>query len=165
MECHGHYILPIAFANHRKTVGKKKAVNLYTPEGRKWKHDNLMFQNAWLLGELYRYPVSDRSIEYNDNRVSLFAAQRGRCAITGKDFLCQEEIHCHHKTPRAMGGKDGYNNLVLILEDVHRLLHSTKKSTIDFYLGLLKLNDKQLNKLNQLRDLAGLSALRQGSVF
>ena len=59
-----------------------------------------------------------------------------------------------------MGGKDGYNNLVLILEDVHRLLHSTKKSTIDFYLGLLKLNDKQLNKRNQLRELAGLPALR-----
>ena len=133
----------------------------YTPEGRKWKHDNLMFRNAWLLGELYKYPVRDRSIEYNDNRVSLFSAQRGRCAITGRDFLCQEEIHCHHKTPRAKGGKDGYNNLVLILEDVHKLVHSTKKSTIDFYLGLLKLNDKQLKKLNHLRELAGLPAISQ----
>ena len=159
MECQGHYILPIAYVHHRKTVGKKKAVNLYTPEGRKWKHDNLMFRNAWLLGELYKYPVRDRSIEYNDNRVSLFSAQRGRCAITGRDFLCQEEIHCHHKTPRAKGGKDGYNNLVLILEDVHKLVHSTKKSTIDFYLGLLKLNDKQLKKLNHLRELAGLPAI------
>lgn len=155
MEHQGHYILPIAYAHHRKTVGKKKSVNLYTPDGRKWKHDNLMFRNAWLLGELYKYPVRNRSIEYNDNRVSLFAAQRGRCAITGKDFLFQEEIHCHHKTPRAMGGKDGYNNLVLILEDVHRLLHSKQKSTIDFYLGLLKLNDKQMEKLNRLRELAG----------
>ena len=65
----------------------------------------------------------------------------------------------HHKTPRAKGGKDGYNNLVLILEDVHKLVHSTKKSTIDFYLGLLKLNDKQLKKLNHLRELAGLPAM------
>ena len=55
--------------------------------------------------------------------------------------------------------KDGYNNLVLILEDVHKLVHSTKKSTIDFYLGLLKLNDKQLKKLNHLRELAGLPAI------
>lgn len=52
-----------------------------------------------------------------------------------------------------------HNNLVLILEDVHKLVHSTKKSTIDFYLGLLKLNDKQLKKLNHLRELAGLPAI------
>ena len=156
MEYQEHYILPIAYAHHRKTVGKKKAVNLYTPEGRKWKHDNLTFSNAWLLRELYKYPVRDRSIEYNDNRVSLFAAQRGRCAITGIEFLSQEEIHCHHKTPKSKGGKNGYNNLVLILEDVHRLLHSTKKSTIDVYLSLLMLNDKQLKKLNQLRKTAGV---------
>ena len=156
MECKGHYILPIAYASHRKTVGKKKSVNLYTPDGRKWKHDNLMFGNAHLLGELYRYPVRDRSIEYNDNRVSLFAAQRGRCAITGKEFLSQEEIHCHHKKPISKGGKDGYNNLVLILEDVHRLVHAKKEGTIARYLSLLKLNDKQLSKLNHFREIAEL---------
>ena len=161
MEYQEHYILPIAYAHHRKTVGKKKAVNLYTPEGRKWKHDNLTFSNAWLLRELYKYPVRDRSIEYNDNRVSLFAAQRGRCAVTGIEFLSQEEIHCHHKIPKSKGGKDGYNNLVLILEDVHRLLHSTKKSTIDVYLSLLMLNDKQLKKLNQLRKTAGVLLIEE----
>ena len=159
VESHGHYILPISYVQHRKTIGKVKAVNLYTPEGRKWEHDNLMFRNAWLLRELYKYPINDRSIEYNDNRVSLFAAQRGRCAITGKEFLCQEEIHCHHKTPRGKGGKDNYTNLVLLLEEVHRLLHSTKQEIIDFYLELLKLNDKQIEKLNQLRELAELPAI------
>jgi len=161
MEYQEHYILPIVYAHHRKTVGKKKAVNLYTPVGRKWKHDNLTFSNAWLLRELYKYPVRDRSIEYNDNRVSLFAAQRGRCAVTGIEFLSQEEIHCHHKIPKSEGGKDGYNNLVLILEDVHRLLHSTKKSTIDVYLSLLMLNDKQLKKLNQLRKTAGVLPIEE----
>ena len=115
-----------------------------------------MFGNAHLLGELYRYPVRDRSIEYNDNRVSLFAAQRGRCAITGKEFLSQEEIHCHHKKPISKGGKDGYNNLVLILEDVHRLVHAKKEGTIARYLSLLKLNDKQLSKLNHFREIAEL---------
>ena len=161
MEYQEHYILPIAYAHHRKTAGKKKAVNLYTPEGRKWKHDNLTFSNACLLRELYKYPVRDRSIEYNDNRVSLFAAQRGRCAITGIEFLSQEEIHCHHKIPKSKGGKDGYNNLVLILEDVHRLIHSTKKSTIDVHLSLLMLNDKQLKKLNQLRKTAGVLPIEE----
>ena len=161
MECQGHYILPIAYARHRKTAGKKKAVNFYTPEGRRWKHENLMFKNAFLLEELYKYPVRNRSIEYNDNRVSLFAAQRGKCAITGKEFLCQEEIHCHHKNPVEKGGKDGYNNLVLILKDVHRLVHMKKQSTIDFYLSLLRLNDKQMKKLNHYRELAGLPLIGQ----
>ena len=159
MECQGHYILPIAYAHHRKTMGKKKMANLYTPEGRTWKHDDIVFRNAWLLGELYKYPITNRSIEYNDNRISLFSAQKGRCSVTGKEFLCQEEIHCHHKTPKAKGGKDGYNNLVLVLEDVHRLIHAKQKSTIEFYLDLLKLDNKQLDKLNQLRELADLPAV------
>lgn len=54
----------------RKESGK----HLYMPEGYKWKQDDLMFRNAYLLSELYKYPVRNWSIEYNDNQVSLFSA-------------------------------------------------------------------------------------------
>lgn len=159
LQVQGQYLLPIAYVHHRKTAGKKKSANLYTPEGRVWKHDNLSFANAWLLGELYRFPIVGQSIEYNDNRLSLFAAQKGKCAITGRVFLSSEEVCCHHKKPRSQGGCDMYKNLVLVLPEVHRLIHATNLETIESYLKVLKLNDKQLVKLNKLREKIGLEAL------
>jgi len=89
-----------------------------------------------------------------DNRISLFSAQQGKCAITGKPFECVTDIHCHHKRPRSLGGTDKYGNLVLVLAPVHELIHATNKSTLDSSLSSLKLNQQQLAKLNKLRILA-----------
>jgi group II intron reverse transcriptase/maturase len=44
--------------------------------------------------------IENRSIEYNDNRISLYVAQKGKCNVTGK-LLGIDEIHCHHKKPKA----------------------------------------------------------------
>ena len=71
----------------------------------------------------------DRSIEYADNRISLFAAQYGKCAVTGK-FLNCHEIHCHHKIPKSMGGTDAYANLVIVGGTIHQLIHVTDEETI-----------------------------------
>ena len=97
-------------------------------------------------------------IEFADNRISLYAAQYGKCAVTGEPLM-PYEIRCHHKIPIEYGGTDDYNNLVLVSETVHILIHSTKKSTIDGYLKLLDLNKKQLEKLNKLRELAKVEML------
>lgn len=89
-----------------------------------------------------------------DNRISLYAAQYGRCAVTGKE-LCLGEIHCHHKQPIHIGGADKYANLVIVHRDIHRLIHATEPSTIAMYLNLYQLDKKALAKLNALRVLAG----------
>lgn len=100
-------------------------------------------------------------MEYNDNRVSLFSAQHGKCAITGQEFLSTDEIHCHHKVPISMGRKDNYQNLVLVLPDVHRLIHAKRKETIQKYLDLLRLDKAQIQKLNKLRVMAGLEEIER----
>lgn len=105
------------------------------------------------MWELMRHPLHDRSAEFADNRISLFSAQWGKCAITGKEFQTTADIHCHHKTPRSKGGTDGYMNLILVLEPVHKLIHATDKGIIAKYLQILNLNDRQLKKLNYLRTL------------
>ena len=86
-----------------------------------------------------RNPVLDRSIEYADNRISLYAAQYGKCAVTGRE-LEFDEIHCHHKLPVELGGTDVYANLVIVHKDVHRLIHAKQQDTIDWYLKRLKLD-------------------------
>lgn len=125
----------------------------YTPEGRAEIHKNLGINTSIMLA-LMRIKEPRRSVEYMDNRISLYAAQYGRCAVTGKE-LWLDEIHCHHKQPLCRGGTDKYMNLVIVHRDIHRLIHATDPNTIAVYLNLFQLDKKALAKLNALRVLAG----------
>ena len=144
-------IAPIGYVQHKYPMCKKKSVNKYTAEGRAEIHKNLGIDTSTLL-KLMRKPVSDRSMQYADNRISLYAGQYGRCAVTGIQ-LEYEDIHCHHKTPRHNGGTDEYKNLVIIHQDIHRLIHATSDQVINRYLSDYK-GKLDLQKLNNLRKLA-----------
>ena len=153
----GHPLIPVGYIRTKNAQHKKKTVNRYTPEGRTEIHKNLGI-NTDIMVWLMRNPVLDKSIEFADNRISLFAAQYGRCAVSGT-ALMPYDIRCHHKVPLESGGTDQYTNLVLITETVHLLIHATAETTIQKYLQELQLNKKQLAKLNRLRELAGTPAI------
>jgi group II intron reverse transcriptase/maturase len=154
----GEPIYPIGYVQHKNPMAKKRSICQYTVDGRKELHDNLR-TNVPLMLKLMRQPLYGRSAEYADNRISLFSAQWGKCAVTSKDFLCVPDIHCHHKKKRKDGGDDKYENLVLVLEPVHKLIHATNTETIDKYLKLLNLDKEQIKKLNKYREQAGLQPL------
>jgi RNA-directed DNA polymerase len=105
--------------------------------------------------KLMKSQIPSRSVEYMDNRLSVYSMQKGLCAITKKP-LKAEDVHCHHKLPIYLGGTDEFNNLVVIHKDVHRLIHATNTDTIQKYLRVLMLNFTELKKLNQLRSLCKL---------
>lgn len=148
-------IYPVSYVQYRNPINAKRNLNFFTKEGRVNMHDNLRI-NTKLLAELMRVVSVNNSIEFTDNRISLFSAQWGRCAVTGREFVTTAEIHCHHKTPKEHGGTDEYSNLVLIHEYVHILIHATSEETIQEYLNILKLNHKELDKVNEYRKLARL---------
>lgn len=151
-------IYPIGHIQCKNPMSKKRSINCYSEEGRKGLHDNLK-TNLTLLFKVMQSPSYGRSAEFMDNRISLFSAQMGKCAVTGKEFQVVEEIHCHHKTPRSQGGTDKYSNLVLVLEGIHRLIHAAETEVINKYLELYRLDKKQLEKLNKYRSMAGLEAI------
>ena len=99
-------------------------------------------------------PVGNTSVEYNDNRISLYVGQQGRCYVTG-ELLRLGEMEVHHKKSQQDGGGDLYENLVWVTTDVHRLVHATDRATIECYLK--KLNGIKIDflRLNQLRKLVG----------
>lgn len=150
-------ICPIGYIKTKTPMFKKKKVCKYTPEGREEIHKNLKINTRTML-ELMRVKDKRRSIEYMDNRISLFAAQYGRCNVTGKE-LSINEIHCHHKVPIKLGGTDEYSNLVILHQDIHILIHSTDIETQNTYLKLINPDKKALNKINELRLLVGNSKL------
>ena len=153
----GKPLVPVGYIKHKNPMWKKKSVCKYTPEGRQKIHKNLGIDtNTMLL--LMRTKEVGRSVEYMDNRISLYVAQYGKCAITGQ-ILALHEIHCHHKKPVSQGGNDRYENLIILHKDIHRLLHATKETTIKAYLSQLQLTYKQKAKLNKLRQLANLQAI------
>ena len=152
-------VYPISYIRHSIPLSRKRAINCYTPEGRKGLHENLKI-NVNLMLALMRQPIGNRSVELADNRISLFSAQYGKCAVTGMPFLTTDEIHCHHIKPKKYGGNDSYENLVLINKLVHRLVHAETVETITYYLEVCNLNKKQMEKLNALRLKAGLGEIR-----
>lgn len=149
---HKRPIVPLGYVQHKPALSKKKAVNKYTAKGRELIHKNLGIDTGTMLW-LMRNPVMGKSVEYADNRISLYAAQYGKCAVMG-NIMNPHDIHCHHKVPTSIGGTDEYTNLVLVTNAVHILIHATATATIEKYLKLLSPDAKQLKKLNQLRELA-----------
>lgn len=154
-------LLPIGYIQHHPPIHKKKSVNKYTAAGRAEIHKNLESVDMTILHILMRNPIISATVEYNDNRISLYVAQQGKCAIT-KEQLSLEEVHCHHKTPKSLGGGDNYSNLIILHERIHRLVHATQKDTISAIMQTVQLNKQQLEKLNKLRKLAGNEAITFG---
>ena len=128
-------IYPIGYVQHKIPMSRSNKVQLETVDGLKLK--------------LLRQPLYDRSIEYADNRISLYSAQKGLCAITGEKFMSTDQIHCHHKIPKSQGGTDDYENLILVTATAHKLIHATNINTIQKYLQACKPNFKKLNVLRK----------------
>lgn len=149
----GHAVVPIAYVQHRVPMDRRNRVNPYTPEGRTEIHKNLAGLNLAVMNHLMNTPAGQQSVEYNDNRIALYVAQKGKCAVSGI-ALDANQVDCHHKKPLSLGGDDSYQNLIIVSDAVHVLIHSSSERTIKKYLNDLQLNSKQLAKLNNLRKLA-----------
>lgn len=148
----GVALAPIGYVQNKYPINKKRSINSYTPKGREEIHKKLKKVNMKILHYMMKNPVRYRSIEYNDNRLSLYAAQMGKCAVSGK-VLEIGDIYCHHKLPRNLGGSDKYQNLVIVCNDIHRLIHATNPETIRKYKELFNLTTKQLKTLDSLVSL------------
>lgn len=154
----GEPLYPISYVKYENPIGIQKGFSIYILQDREKVHANLKL-NTKLLRQMMLQKLKDETIEYADNRLSLFCAQWGKCAITGKEFKSASEIHCHHKMPRCMGGGDEYANLILVDKNIHELIHATNPNTVKRYIALLSLKENQIEKLNALREKAGLEKI------
>ncbi|MBO0449637.1 group II intron reverse transcriptase/maturase [Enterococcus sp. MJM12] len=156
----GRPIIPVSFVQHRNPMYLKVKINKYTPEGRELIHRNQSAVSEIALRWIRSHPVvSDRAtVEFNDNRISLFIAQSGKCSVTGEE-LNVLDMHCHHKIPYHLSKDDKYSNLTIVKPEVHILIHATKEDTIQRYMTLLNLNDEQVKRLNKLRLLVRNTSL------
>ena len=136
--------MPIGYCKSRNPMHKKSSINQYTPEGKKelYEEPNGVLEET--LHYIMRNPVKGRSIEYNDNRISLYMGQQGKCAITN-EVLEIGKMHCHHIKSIHMGGTDD----------------ATDENTVSKHLEITPLNEKQLKELNKLQAQAGSKQIEQ----
>lgn len=147
-------LLPVTGVHHKNPWNFSQTICNYTREGRSKVHKGLKAIPRDVLIQVTNTYSKNRSIEYNDNRISKYIAQYGRCYVTGEP-IGVDRVHCHHVVPRGKGGSDKYSNLVIIDTFVHRLIHITNIDKISKYLRYLNLNERQIDKLNSLRKASG----------
>ena len=151
-------ITPFSYVQTRNPMCKKKSVNKYTPQGREEIHKMLKEVNVNLIRQMVNCMDRHRSIQYQDNRIALYIAQKGKCAITGED-LSIDDIHCHHILPRSLGGTDEYGNLIIVKEAIHKLIHMTDVEVVRTAIQGYKLSADKLKKFNHLRLSAGKESI------
>lgn len=139
-------------------MAKKAAVCSYTVEGRALIHTNLSMNSSVLSG-LRNQPSMGRSTELTDSRISLFSAQRGKCALSGELFENAADIVCWLKTPAELGGKERYRNMILFHNRFLPLLQECPKNELKEIADTLKATKELMLKVNSLRQQAGLSAI------
>jgi hypothetical protein len=153
-------LFPIADVQMRIPMSFTQEKCDYTEKGRLLIHQQLETINMSILHYLMENPVRGSPHEYNDNRISLYTGQQGLCKIT-KIPLEIGKMHAHHVIPKRKPffGTDEYKNLVFIHSDVHELVHATKSETIEYYIGKIYPNEKQLVEINKLRKKVGNKAI------
>lgn len=148
----GYPMIPLGFVKHSHTSLPKMGICKYTPEGRVLIHKYLTFPID-IINQLMNMNNPDESIEFRDNRVSKYSSQRGRCRVT-KEFLELADIYCHRIIPKKLGGKDNFQNLVIIHRNIHQLIHENDKARATLLVMEMRITGTQLEIINQFRKKA-----------
>ena len=147
-------LFPIVGLTTRPSRMLNQEICQYTKSGRVKIHENLSVCINKGIRHLLENPDKNESLEFNDNRISLYAGQQGKCYITGEP-LKLKEIEVFHKTPKSEGGEDNYNNLILINRKQHDLIYEIDINVVKTAIKRIKLGKTGIEKLMKLRKLVG----------
>ena len=143
----GMAILPLSAVQHRNPMNFKQSVNSYTEEGRQQIHKSLEKINVEVLRSLLESPEPG-SAAYNDNRLAVYCAQKGMCAISGKPLTADElRFVC-------LNGKTEYKDIIMI-----HCIYLPILTMAAPIIPIGTLPEKERAKVNKLRSKQGLNAL------
>ncbi|APR02868.1 group II intron reverse transcriptase/maturase (plasmid) [Clostridium botulinum Af84] len=150
----GKPLYPIYGIKYQKPFNLPKDINNFTELGRRKLHDKIKGADMRIVKYMLANPIKSMSTAYNDNRISLYVGQNGRCKVT-KEMLSPHNMECHHIIPRELNGSDEYKNLVFVTKHIHKLIHVTNVETIEKYVLSLRLNEEEIAKVNKYRKKVG----------
>lgn len=145
---------PVYAIKYQKPFNLPTGINNYTKEGRLIIHDTVKGIDIRIIRYMLDNPIKNMSMAYNDNRISLYVAQKGRCKVTD-ELLSVRNMESHHIIPRSKNGDDSYKNLIFVTKDIHKLIHTTNEDLINYYVTKLKLDKEKIAKVNKYRQKVG----------
>lgn len=151
-------IYPIAYVKYKVAIGISASVCCYSDEGRTRLHENLKIKHS-IMSEMISQKMNNHSVEYMDCRQSLFSAQKGKCSVSGEEFVNAEEVGCCLKNPKELGGKEQYNNMVLVKKKYLPLILEEDNQGLQEKLNAINPDKKHLAKINRLRELRNFDRL------
>lgn len=98
-------LFPISYISTKAPLCFTQDICNYTPKGRAKIHDNLKNINYTTLKYIMKNPIISEDEEFNDNRISLYVGQGGKCNVTGK-ILEIGNMEVHHKIPKSVRRKE-----------------------------------------------------------
>lgn len=96
----------IQAVHHKNPMNFTQSKTLYTKQGRKLLNEKLTtLPIEWVTELVNKSNYTKATVEFINNRISHYIADNGKCYVTGR-ILTPSELHCHHKTPKKLGGGD-----------------------------------------------------------
>nr|WP_235788512.1 hypothetical protein [Salipaludibacillus sp. CUR1] len=155
----GVYLFPLADVKTSNSMNFSQSLTPFTKEGRERIYKKLRGDIQYEISILMKSKIPTRSVEYMDNRISRYSMKLGKCEITGM-FLTASEVNCHHYTPVHLGGDDKFNNLRILHQEVHKIIHLKDTSMIESLTNKLKLTKPQIKKINNYRKNSDLDPIQ-----
>lgn len=145
-----HPLLPPSCVRHVHPMNFSQDICNYTVKGRSKIHNKLTIVGQEELKVLQIIKDRCENIEFNDNRISAFIVQRGKCYITGLD-LNLSDMRCLRKKPLEAGGSNSYRNIAFVNNDVYKAIMEYETNQARSICKYHKLPHEQRYRLNYVR--------------
>lgn len=151
-------LLPINGVKHKNPLNFSQDICNFTEHGRSKIHEEIALVTKGEIQILLEYKDTTKSVEFNDNRISVFIAQQGNCYITNRRHSPTDMV-CIYKNITETD-RDKYQNLVFVEMPISKAILTESVQQAKMWLMNYGLNSQQKKKLNKIRANYGYQAIK-----
>lgn len=151
-------LLPINGVKHKNPLNFSQDICNFTEHGRSRIHEEIALVTKGEIRILLEYKDTTKSVEFNDNRISVFIAQQGNCYITNRRHSPTDMV-CIYKNITETD-RDKYQNLVFVEISISKAILTESVQQAKMWLMNYGLSSQQKKKLNKIRANYGYQAIK-----
>lgn len=151
-------LLPINGVKHKNPLNFSQDICNFTEHGRSRIHEDIALVTKGEIRILLEYKDTTKSVEFNDNRISVFIAQQGNCYITNRRHSPTDMV-CIYKNITETD-RDKYQNLVFVEIPISKAILTESVEQAKMWLMNYGLSSQQKKKLNKIRANYGYQTIK-----
>ena len=151
-------LLPINGVKHKNPLNFSQDICNFTEHGRSKIHEEIALVTKGEIRILLEYKDTTKSVEFNDNRISVFIAQQGNCYITNRRHSPTDMVCIYNNITET--DRDKYQNLVFVEIPISKAILTESVQQAKMWLMNYGLSSQQKKKLNKIRANYGYQAIK-----